>query len=416
MNLFFLKLFSFFIGLFITLFIINYNNIQNKKEENFQLNKLNFETFSNSSKHISVVNNSNIIQNLPHKNYKYMAISTYFDIKQIGNTEGKWYDIDYNPSLSSNININTNINLNQNNYFIFSKMINLKNNKINNNGSKGADLNGIELRGPKSFYYSNNITSNEINEFSMIMSLKINDIKEKNNFIFEMIGNSQEINNTNNIISYTYSIININIQPNDNNNFNFIITIGNNIYAGNINNIDKTIIRNSDILVLGLLYTDTEITFLINKEMYKYKTKKDFVIKLGSENVIINKNGNINMDLYNFTYYKSIIPISEYLHFFKHNYHYLSGLNNVISSSSSAIAEAKKDASIIANKCLEENKETDSIKINKRLDELEKNLGKCFDKNKEKPKIKEDEIKPFDINIVEDIKKTSNNIFSFFFE
>ena len=41
MNLVFIKIFSFFVGLFITLFLINYNNIQNKKIENFKIENLN---------------------------------------------------------------------------------------------------------------------------------------------------------------------------------------------------------------------------------------------------------------------------------------------------------------------------------------------------------------------------------------
>ncbi len=394
MNLFFLKVFSFLVGLFISLFIINYINIENKKREKFEIKKLSCETFISNN-----TNTNNPIEEIPYKNFKYMCISSYYDIKQLNNTEGKWYDID--------------ISNNKTNYFTYSKMINLKNNKINNDGSKGADLKGIELKGLKSFYYANNINSNELTEFSMIMSIRINEIKEKNNIIFEMVGNTEEIIQKNNI-NYTYSIININIQPNSNNNYNFILTIGNNVYAGNINNINKNIIRNTDLLILGLIYTESEITFLINKEMYKYKTNKHFTIKLGSMPLIINKHGNLNMELYNFTYYKSVLPINEYLKFFKHNYHYLSGINKVLNLSSKELNAAKKEASNNAKNCIQETKETTSININKRIDALEKNLGKCFDKNTDIKK--KEEIKPFELKIMDNIKDTSSNFFNFLFE
>jgi len=405
MNLFFLKVFSFFVGLFITLFFINYFNIINKQQENFEINKLTKETLNTT--YLNSTYNK-IIEDLPYKNFKYMSISTYFNIKQLGNSEGRWYDINLNSDKYD-------IKLNVNEYFTFSKMINLKNNKINNEGAKGADINGIELLGPKSFYYANNINSNELTEFSVIISCKINDIIQNNNILFEMTGNTEEIINDDKNINYTYSMININIQPNINNNYNFILTIGNNVYAGNINNIDKTIIKGSDLLVIGLLYTESEITLIINKEMFKYKNNNKFTIKLGSNPVIINKNGNINMDLYNFTYYKSIIPISEYLIFFKHNYYYLSGINNILKSSSSAIEEANKNADSINNKCIENSKENDSIKINKRIDELEKNLTKCFN-NTTNDNTKVEEIKPFNINVIKDLKETSSNFFSFLFE
>lgn len=426
MNELIIKVFSFFIGLFLTLFLINYINIQNKKKENFEIIKLNKETFTNSSTSSSTssstnnntsssTNNNNIKIEypLPHNNYKYMSISTYFDIKHLSNTEGRWYDIDIN---TSNL-IDYSKSINQKDYFTFTKMCNLKNNKINNNGSKGVDLNGIELRGPKSFYYANNITTNELKEFSVIFSMRINEIKEHNNILFEMIGNTEEkMDDNKKHINYTYSIVNINIKPN-NDNYNFILTIGNNVYEGNINNINKSLIRHTDILVIGLLYSETEITFLINKEMYKYKTNKTFTINLGSLPVLINKQGNIDMDLYNFTYYKSIIPIGEYLKFFKHNYHYLSGINKVLSQSSNELELAKTNSSNITELCIEQTKETDGIKINKRIDELEKNLTKCFIKNDvKKVEDNKNDIKPFDIKIIDDIKTTTNNFFSFLFE
>lgn len=411
MNLLFLKVLGFFIGLFLTLFIINYVNIQNKKKENFEIVKLTKETFSNP-----VVSTSKNDYSIPHNNYKYMSISTYNDIKNISNTEGRWYDYEYYSSLSTDKDKDKDKNKhNEKDYFTFSKMCSLKNNKINVDGAKGADLNGIELRGPKSFYYSNNTTTNELKEFSVIFSMRINEITEKNNILFEMIGNSEEIIAKNKNINYSYSLVNINIKP-SNNNYSFILTIGNHVYDGNINNINRALVRHTDILVIGLLYTETDITFLINKEMYKYKTDNKFTIKLGSNPVIINKNGAINMDLYNFTYYKSIIPISEYLKFFKHNYHYLSGINKVLIDTKEAINDEKTKSSNIVEVCLENTKETDGIKINKRIDELEKNLTKCFIKNDEKKSDKEEEIKPFDIKIIEDIKKTSSSFFSFLFE
>jgi hypothetical protein len=41
----------------------------------------------------------------------------------------------------------------------------------------------------------------------------------------------------------------------------------------------------------------------------------------------------MNIQLYSFIYYKTPLPSGEYLQFFKHNYHYLSGLNKAIVSS-----------------------------------------------------------------------------------
>ena len=107
MNLFFLKVFSFFVGLFITLFFINYFNIINRQKENFEVNNLTKETLNTT--YLNSTYNK-IIEDLPYKNFKYMSISTYFNIKQLGNSEGRWYDIDLTTDKY-------NIKLNVNEYF-----------------------------------------------------------------------------------------------------------------------------------------------------------------------------------------------------------------------------------------------------------------------------------------------------------
>jgi len=401
MNKIILKTFGFFIGLFITLFIINYMNIQKKKIENFEINKPSKETYTNlSSTPVSTpapISSKIDFQLIPYKNHKYMCINTFFNIKQISNTEGRWYECELN-------NNEYNSDINEYHYFTFNKMINLKANTINNEeGSYGADINNIQLNGPKSFYFANNTYTNELNEFSMILSIKIKDITSKNNIIFEMTGNTETIKND--TIDYTFSMVNINIYLNDDNKYDFILTIGDVIYKGNINNIDRSVIKNSDFLIIGLIYTNSEITLLINKQMYKYKTIKNFTIKLGSTPVIINKEGLINMELFNFIYYKTILPINEYLNIFKHNYHYLSGLHSAISTNPNIITE-KCDKEIVSNT------------LDIRLNELENKLGKCIQNNKENisnSELQEDDIKPFNIDIIDNIKTKTSNFFSFLF-
>ena len=321
MNIFLIKLFGFLIGLFITLFIIDYYDIQKKKIETFETKPVipleNKQTIEPTSAPIN-----NEASFIPYKSFKYMCINTYFDITKINNSLFRWFECELDNKLINNININ------ENHYFTFDKNINFKPNTINENGSKGADINGIELRGPKSFYFANNIDTTELNEFTILMTIKIKDITAKDNILFELAGNTEIINKDK--PEYLISIVNVNIRINSNNNYDFIITIGDSIYSGIIDNIEKTTLKNNDFIVIGLIYTSTEISFLINKKLYKYKTKDNFKVKLGSIPLIINKNGLLNMSIYSFVYYKSPIPINEYLLYLKHNYYYLSGLNNAV--------------------------------------------------------------------------------------
>lgn len=389
-----IKVLGFFIGFFITLFLINYINITNKKIENFTVKTPTKEHYSNSR----IKDNDNEINNdyalIPYQANKYMCINTFFDTKKISNAEGRWYECDL-PLDEYN-------DRNNNNYFTYTKNINLKPNTINKNGSYGADINTIQLNGPKSFYFANNVNTNELNEFSMIMTLKILNIEAKNNILFELTGNTETIDAS--AQQYTYSIININIITNENGNYDFIIIIGNTEYKGNINNIDKDLIKNNDFIVFGFIYTKSEITFLINKQTYKYTTVNNFQITLSSTPVIINKYGSINMELYNFIYYKTIIPIEEYLNCFKHNYHYLSGLHTIIENN----RDDGGDTSLIRDKLID----------------FEEKLGTYFKLMTDTKLDRNDNIatvadmipiQPFNINSINTNKNTSSSFFSFLF-
>ena len=354
MNIFLIKLLGFLIGLFITLFIIDYYDIKKKKIETFETKPV-IPPINQIIPSPEIKNEASFI---PYNSYKYMCINTYFDITKINNTLFRWFECDLDKKL-----INT-ISTNEKHYFTFDKNINVKPNTINENGSYGADINGIELRGPKSFYFANNIDTNELNEFTILMTIKIKDITAKDNIIFELSGNTETINKDK--PQYLISIVNVNISINKKNNYDFIITIGDSIYSGAIDNIEKKTLKNNDFIVIGLIYTRTEITFMINKQVYKYKTRESFKVKLGSMPLIINKNGLMNINLYSFVFYKTLLPSNEYLLYLKHNYYYLSGLNNVI------IAQKKVEPPV-------EVKARNEIDI--KLKELENKIDKKINKN-----------------------------------
>ena len=334
----YIKLLAFFLGFLITLLIINYFSIQKLKKETFTsgtssvaINALNgFSPSTNTTVQsaIPVQGSTGIVpisttgtltdaKIIPYKSYKYMCINTFNNLKNISNTERRWYEIDLEKT--------TGIDDNKYHYFTYNNNINLIANDINKDGAVGANINTIELNGPKSFYFANNVNSNEVSEFTMIISGKVKDITNQNNIIFEMTGNTETINPQ--TLEYSTSLVNINIMKNVKNNFDIIITIGKEVYKGLINNLDKTNITNNDLLVMCLVYTTSEINLYINKLKFTYKNTESFRVKLGSTPVIINKGGSINMDLYNFIYYKYAIPLDEINKLTKYSYYYLSGLN-----------------------------------------------------------------------------------------
>ena len=165
------------------------------------------------------------------------------------------------------------------------------------------------------------------------------------------------------------------IFKNQNNNFDIIITIGNVVYKGLINNIDKAVIINNDVINFYLTYSSTELIFGINKQIYKYSIDTNaFKVKLGSTSIIINKGGNLNMDLYLFVYYKSVISFTDVQQLVKYTYSNLSGLETIVNSSSKCN---------ISENQVEKNMDT-------KLKEMETNIIKTIEKKN--TEIKKDTI------------------------
>jgi hypothetical protein len=321
MNSNLVKIFAFFIGLFITLIIISFTRI-NEPFSNISsslLTPLSTKIKDGITKFIDNIDDDDDDKNdskLPYKGYKFMCINTYDNINKINANDGKWYEIDNKDKDIYNYN----------NYFSFSKIINLETNKLNSKkGVKGANISGNELLGPSCFNFANNSETYELTEFTMFITMKYISCLNNNNILFEMTGNTTTINNL--IPEYKTSIIHINLIKNENNNYKIRLLIGDDVYEKDeTNNIDKDIIENSNYFIIGLYYTKEKIGLIFNDKLYEYINKNSFKITLGSTPIIINKNKSLNMHLYNFIYYKSLFNFDNYDYLIRYNNYYISGL------------------------------------------------------------------------------------------
>jgi hypothetical protein len=297
-------------GLFITLILLSYYKINEKFTiTDNVLDKINTKPNNNN------YNDSSI---LPLSGYKFICINTYNGLNKISQTNGRWYDIDSDENKTYDFNYN--------NYFKYTKTLNIHDNSINKNGAKGININEIELNGPSCFNFANNSETYELTSFTMFMTTKINSCSMKNNIIFEMTGNTTTINSIR--PEYSPLIININLIVNEELNYNINVTIGNTVYNTLINNIDRDIIHDNDYITIGLQYNDNNISLYLNKKIYVYTNINKFKITLGSTPLIINKNGTINMSLYNFVYYKSNISNDNFYKYIEYNNYYISGLDD----------------------------------------------------------------------------------------
>jgi hypothetical protein len=292
------KFLGFLVGFLITLIIINYFN--NKKKLKV------IEKYSTSS-------DIKLISTIPSNVNKFLAINSFED--KIKTAENRWYSID-----------------DANKFFSYVGTLELVPNGVNTDLINGAKIDRIQLNGPSCYTFANNLVTNELNEFSIYFAGKFKGVSHTNNILFELIGNSEAIDYPNDV-KYLPSVVNLNFQKNQNNNFDIIITIGNVIYKGLINNIDKAVIINNDVINFYLSYSASELVFGINKQIFKYKVDNTaFKVKLGSLPFIINKGGNFNLDLYLFVFYKSVITFTEVQQLSRFTYSNLSGLETVINS------------------------------------------------------------------------------------
>jgi len=326
MNLNLIKILSFFIGLFITLLIISYYKIYEPFSVSSQLVDLSSKIAAPLSNPLSLLSElSSMIKQdnadddsiIPYNGYKFMSINTYKDVNKISITNGKWYDVDTDVK---------HYDFNYNNYFKFNTLINLEKNRLNNKyGALGANIYNNELNGPSCYNFANNTETFELVEFTMFITANIIACSKMNNILFEMTGNTITIDKI--LPNYTTSIINVNLIINENKNYDIHLTIGNIIYKGQVNNIDKEIIEDSDYITIGLFYTKEKIGLIVNSKIYEYSNINKFPITLGSTPLIINKYGSINMQLYNFIYYKSLFDFTNYEYLIRYNNYYISGLN-----------------------------------------------------------------------------------------
>lgn len=300
-------------------------------------------------------------KNLPYPSNKYMAINTYKNVNLISNIEKRWYEADTDITKLKDITENSN------NYFTFATDLTLIPNQINPSGSAGANLKGVQLNGPKCFHFANNKETNEVTEFSVIICANIKDVLNTNNILFELIANTESLNPE--TLEYSPSLINVNFIKNVKNNFDISISIGNVVYKGLINNIDRNAIITNDFIVICLVYTTSEINFYLNKVKFTYKNTETFKVKYGSAPLVINKKGTIDMELYNFMYYKTFIPEDEINKFTKNTYYYLSGLDYSATQCQSQTPPVSSEAQQTAA-------------LEKRLKDLEDNYIKALERKR----------------------------------
>jgi len=211
---------------------------------------------------------------------KYMIIST--DVNNISISDQKWYDdrIDMNK-----INIDDN---NNNLYFTFDNI-------IKKNGTSPVNINGITLKGPQSINFANN-DKYLLNECSIFLTLKFNELTNTKN-------------NKNVLFLLSDDSISIIILNNENSTSTVNIIVGDKVHSHpELTNIKNDKITSIDVNMIGLIVSNSKIIFYFNNNSYTFDNNLTKPITLGTNNIIINKDGGLDVLFYNFIYYKNAVP------------------------------------------------------------------------------------------------------------
>ena len=254
-----------------------------------------------------------------------MAINTYNNtFPKIYNSKLKWYD-EYNYDNNSNEDENDNLWFNINNTIKLIKY----DNKISS-----ANLNNVELKGPDSTKFTDD-NDYKLKPFTSTFVMKINELKEKNRLFQMGLQSIDTLSNKNigNFISLNINkIINNKDSENCKTNIEFILD-----FAGQKNKFNHVYTINNILnreLFIAIIFDGKYIKLIIDDIDEEYLFKNTNIIeelKLGSNPLIINRNGSLNMELYSFTFYKKIlnnIDIDLYIKYNSNNIYKIKDLNN----------------------------------------------------------------------------------------
>jgi hypothetical protein len=274
-------------------------------------------------------NDNATYDNYPLKENILMQISTEKD-SNIDNASNKWYD---------NFNYDFKSSNHDNNKFWFISSNNIK--KITNNKfAIGALLKDIQLTGPSSMQFANNINTLSLAKFNVILTTKINNMDQGEKYCLFKMALQKEVDHTahtNKTISNGGHIAVILTKIDCNNIALNVFFADKEFYWSNI---PINILKKNIIISLSYLHNDG-LMVLIDNLHKKFSFDVLHEYKLGSTPLIINENGKLDMILYNFTYYNTALNNVDINKFININNHLLNNKHKINDNYLSEIEELK---------------------------------------------------------------------------
>ena len=325
-----------------------------------------------------------------------MSINTYNkNFQKIYNEKLKWYD---------EFNIGNEIptsDINNRLWFNTDGIINLVN---YDNLIPPANLNNIELSGPDGTLFTKNKDYN-LEPFSTFIITKINKLGNKLvHTLFELglqtnIIDTIETNKADYDKKYEWGIISLIMEEEykfskNSCTIKIILRFGKKKYEWT--NLSNNFLINKNILI-GLIFDGKNVRLILNDLSKKFVYNKNeenklAELKLGSNPLIINKKGTINMELFNFTFYNKELNDVEIDLFLKYNNYYINKLNENFLDMKKAIKDL--DECVIGNNSKISTLQTELINKELELDKIKKEYNFLLEN-------KHSNVKSTDLNINE---------------
>lgn len=312
---------SFLLGLFIIVILYIIFSVKSIDTERRKIIEKFIEEDKKSEEKDEIKENITNVPIFPKEDFVHMFINTYDYPNYIENNSLKWYNhmIDIKEVKSTDYN--------KSSYFMYNNPINLIKDKIYSH-IKGANIKGIELTGPSSIYFANNDNTYQLTEFTFIFMTKFNSLTINVDYtLLEIICNSIPIVDNKVNKKYKASVIFLNLRVDDEYAI-FNINIGDMNY--NVAKVHKTLLINDDITLISLAVNENTISLTINSRTYDVKNTNTDNITFGSNPIKINNQGDMDIILYSFVYYKIFLSNSDIVSYKKYNNYYITGVNTII--------------------------------------------------------------------------------------
>jgi len=270
------------------------------------VSKKTLETFQNSENSVKideVLPEKSQLSTLPYKESIVMFLSTFNNAESVSYDDMKWYDTFLVKSSYSSVETNTK------HYF------NMNNMTVKDDGEvHGVSINNVSLKGPNSFYFSQDNSGYLISDFTTIMMLKIKDISSTPIVLYELPCNTTTESEGEDIHQIANNI-SISLFKKIDNRVKIKITFGSLEYDV-ADDISTDLLITETPTLFAMSFKNKKISFIINTEVYNVDIINDVSkLSLGSLPIVINKSGALDGILYSYAHYSRYLDEKEIFQF-----------------------------------------------------------------------------------------------------